>query len=162
MLAKLVLEESRDNNNCNETAITYSLDGVEIFDEGGNCVTVAYGDEHSVEPMEKTLAYHLIGTSASCVVVIIHNHPSISKISLQDVSMMLSYASIKMIIAVTNLGSISYIVRKDDFNRKKALELFYKSTDSYLKAGNNLKKRQEATDYFLKRCESVGIIYEHS
>ncbi len=119
MLAKLVLEESRDKNNCNETAITYSLDGAEIFDEGGNCVTVAYGDEHSVEPMEKTLAYHLIGTSASCEVVIIHNHLSLSKISLQDVSMMLSYASIKMIIAVTNLGSISYIVRKDDFNRKK-------------------------------------------
>ncbi len=160
LLAKLVLEESRDNNDCNETAITYSLDGIDIFDEGGRCVTVAYGDDHSVDPMETTLSYHLIGNSASCVVVIIHNHPSLSKISLQDVSLMLSYASIKMIVAVTNLGAINYIVRRENFNRIEALRLFSEATDKYRAAGNDLKKRQEATDYFLSHCYEIGIIFD--
>ncbi len=160
LLAKLVLEESRSNNDCNETAITYSLDGVDIFDVGGRCVTVTYGDEHSVDPLGSTLSFHLVASSGSCVVVILHNHPNLSKISLQDVSLMLKYASIKMIVAVTNLGSVSYVVRNENFNRLLALELFDKAVEKYKTAAGDLKGRQDATDYFLNNCYSVGIDYD--
>ena len=50
-LAKVVLEFSRAHNNCNETAITYSLDDPEsIIDDAGS-LAVSYGGEHEVDPM---------------------------------------------------------------------------------------------------------------
>ena len=74
---------------------------------------------------------------------------------------MLKYASIKMIVAVTNLGSVSYVVRNENFNRLLALELFDKAVEKYKAAAGDLKGRQDATDYFLNNCYSVGIDYDN-
>ncbi|MBR1741633.1 MAG: hypothetical protein IJ733_07130, partial [Lachnospiraceae bacterium] len=40
------------------------------------------------------------------------NHPNLSKISLEDAFYLLIHDAIKMIVAVTNRGSISYIVKQ--------------------------------------------------
>ena len=45
--------------------------------------------------------------------VVIHNHPSLSKVSLQDVWLFIKYAAVKMIVVITNLGAIDYIVKTD-------------------------------------------------
>lgn len=122
-------------------------------------MAIAYGDEHSVEPTRDTASNHLIVSAKGCVVIILHNHPSLSKISLQDIGYLLEFASIKMIVAVTNLGSINYIVKTDKYNRLDALKLYKKAIQKYLNA-ENLKERQEATNHFLKNCSSVGMIFD--
>lgn len=108
-LAKLVLELSREHNDGNETAITYSLD-----DPDG---------------------------------------------SLGDISYLLGYAALKMIVVVTNLGSINYIVKKDSYDRIEALKLYRDAVDMYDKA-KTLKERQNATDTFLSNCHKAGLIFE--
>lgn len=158
-LAKMVLILARDNNDCNETAITYSLDSPELILDGLNCLSVSYGDEHSVEPLQDTLSNHLVMTAEGCVIIILHNHPSLSKISLQDVSYLFRFASVKMIVAVTNLGSINYIVKTAAYDRKEALKLYIAAAEMYSKAGN-LKEKQDATNYFLNQCYQCGIIFE--
>lgn len=158
-LAKMVLVYSRDNNNCNETAITYSLDSPELYVAGEQYLAIAYGDEHSVEPTKDTASNHLIVSAKGCVVIILHNHPSLSKISLQDIGYLLQFASIKMIVAVTNLGSINYIVKTDKYNRLEALKLYKKAIQMYLEA-ENLKDKQVATNHFLKNCSNVGLIFD--
>lgn len=158
-LAILVLELSREHNDGNETAITYSLDDPDGSLDDSGSVAVSYGTLHDVEPLNNTTAYHLMHTAGGCVIIILHNHPSLSKISLGDISYLLGYAALKMIVAVTNLGSINYIVKKDSYDRIKALKLYRDAVDMYDKA-KTLKERQKATDTFLSNCHKAGLIFE--
>lgn len=158
-LAKMVLVLAKENNNSEETAITYSLEGPELIMKGEECLTVAYGDSYSVDPLSTTLANHIVVTSQNCVVIVLHNHPNLSKISLQDASYLFRHSSIKMIVAVTNVGSINYIVKTDNYDRKKALELFYDAANKY-NVAKNLKERQDATDYFLNNIYKYGVLFE--
>ena len=158
-LAKAVLEFSRDYNNCDETAITYSLDDPDGMTDDSGSIAVSYGGEHDVAPMSNTAAYHLMHTATKCVVIIMHNHPSLSKISLGDVSYLLGYAALKMIVVVTNLGNINYIVKKNTYDRKEALKLYRDAVDKYNKA-NGLKQQQKAADFFLYNCYKAGLIFE--
>lgn len=65
----------------------------------------------------------------------------------------------KMVVVVTNLGSINYIVKSDDYNREEALKLYRASVDRFNKA-TSLKQKQKATDFFLNNCVEVGLIFE--
>ena len=120
---------------------------------------VALWDEHSVDPCMNTVAYHLISASFECVVIVLHNHPSLSKFSLEDVKFFLSNGTVKMMVVITNLGNISYLVKKDAYNRKKAIEI-YNHAVSVHNEGNNLHDYQKAVSYFLSKCHEANIIYE--
>ena len=109
--------------------------------------------------MSDTTSYHLIRASRDCVVLVLHNHPSLSAFSLSDIQFLLKYESVKMMVVVTNLGSVSYLVKNRKFNFDKAVELFNDAIDLYNKA-KNIKDLQDAADYFLKSCYNVGINYE--
>lgn len=158
-LAKKVLIASKEKNDCNEVAITYSLDSTELFLSGRQYVAIAYGDEHSVDPMSDTASNHLLVSAYDCVVVILHNHPSLSKISLQDIQYLLRFSTVKMIVAVTNLGSISYVVKTNNYNRRNAIDLYNDSASLY-NSSSDLKGNQKASDFFLNNCYKAGCIYE--
>jgi hypothetical protein len=77
MLAKKVLQISKDENESNEVAITYSMDNADTTEDASQYFGVDLGDEHSADPMRDSYSYHLICGSKSCVVISLHNHPSI-------------------------------------------------------------------------------------
>lgn len=149
-LAKEALIVSKDENNSNEVAITYRMCDTSRLseDQRRSVIGIALGDDHSVDPEEDTVSYHLLNATADCIVVIVHNHPSLSKISLADVRYLLRYHSLKMIVAVTNLGSITYVVKSESYDRTKAVDLYDKCVDMYNDA-DDLKGYQKATNYFL-------------
>lgn len=159
MLAKKVLQLSKDENESNEVAITYSMDNTVGENDAEKCFGVDFGDNHSADPMRDSYSYHLICGNKKCVVISLHNHPSISKISLVDVRFFLEHSSIKLLIVVTNLGNIYYLVKTGNFNRKAAINLFNEAVSANNKAVN-LKALQKASDHFLKNCYRAGIIYE--
>ena len=160
LLAKEVLIVSKEQNDSNEVAITYRLMDIEnISSDRENVFGIALGDEHSVDPEEDTESYHILNGTVECVVIILHNHPSLSKISLSDVQFLLQYRSMKMIVAVTNMGNISYLVKGMGYHRGKAIELFNLAYKKDMVA-NNLKEKQKAADYFLNHCYEAGLIYD--
>lgn len=110
-LAKNVLQISKDKNNSNEVAITYSMDSMELIQKGEEYIGVALGSEHTVDPLSSTTAYHLVASAKDCIVIVLHNHPSLSDFSLSNIQFLFQYTSVKMIVAVTNLGSISYLAK---------------------------------------------------
>ena len=65
-----------------------------------------------------------------------------------------------MMVVVTNLGSISYLVKNKKYDFGKAITLFNEAVDKNNKA-NNLKDLQDAADYFLKNSYNVGIDYDN-
>lgn len=158
-LAQLVLKISREQNNSNEVAITYSLESEKLIESGKEYVGFALGTEHGVDPMEDTVSYHLISSTAECVIVSLHNHPSLSKISLADVRFFIFYSSIKMLAIVTNLGSISYMVKGQKFDFSIASQLLREAIALHNNA-KSLKGYQEAALYFISNCYKAGIIYD--
>jgi hypothetical protein len=158
-LAKRVLQISKDENNSNEVAITYRMNSVKKIEKGEEYVGVALGNEHEVDPISNTTAYHLITNEEDCVVIVLHNHPSLSDFSLSDVKFLLQYASVKMMVVVTNLGGISYLVKTSKYSFNEAVELFNGAVNLNNEA-KNLKDLQNAADYFLNNCYQVGVDYD--
>ena len=146
-------------NDGNETAITYNFEDPINPETGGMYVAVTYGDDHSVDPFSETNAYHMKYTANGCVLIVLHNHPSLSKISLQDVSYLLYHDPLKMIIAVTNRGSITYIVKSSKLKYVEAVRMTKAAVDEY-NAANGLKEKQDITNKFLSNCHKVGLIYD--
>ena len=159
-LARNVLRISKNENNSNEVAITYGMDSAERIQKGEEYIGVALGNEHGVDPISNTTAYHLVSSVEDCIVIVLHNHPSLSDFSLSDVQFLLQYASVKMMVVVTNLGSISYLVKGKGYAYDKAVELFNESVSSNNEA-KDLKGLQKAADHFLKNCYRVGIDYDN-
>jgi proteasome lid subunit RPN8/RPN11 len=113
-----------------------------------------------VDPLNSTVAYHLIKGEGNCVVIVLHNHPSLSDFSLTDIEFLIQYDRIKMMVVVTNLGSITYLVKTDKYDYYSAVELI-NTAISMNNEANNLKDLKDAADYFLKRCYTVGITYDN-
>lgn len=159
-LAKAVLKISKEENDSNEVAVTYSLDSSVLIERGEKYIGVALGTEHDVDPLSNTTAYHLISTSRECVVIVLHNHPSLSDFSLADIQFLLKFQSVKMMVVVTNLGGVSYLVKSKRYDFGKAILLFNEAVDKNNEA-DDLKALQEAADYFLKNSYNVGINYRN-
>lgn len=159
-LAQDTLRIAKDENDSNEVAITYSLDSAKRIEKGEDYIGIALGGEHEVDPISNTTAFHLLSSAKDCIVVILHNHPSLSDFSLSDVQFLLKYASVKMMVVVSNLGKITYIVKNEKYNYEKAVSLFNKAVSMNNEA-KRLKDLQVAADYFLKNCHTVGIDYEN-
>lgn len=159
-LARNVLRISKNENNSNEVAITYGMDSVKRIQKGEEYIGVALGSEHGVDPISSTIAYHLVLSAEDCIVIVLHNHPSLSDFSLSDVQFLIRYTSVKMMVVVTNLGSISYLVKGKGYAYDKAVTLFNEAVSANNKA-DDLKGLQKAADYFLKNCYTVGIDYDN-
>lgn len=151
---------SKNENNSNEVAITYEMDSRKRIQDGEDYIGVALGGEHEVDPLSSTISYHLVSSAKECVVIVLHNHPSLSDFSLSDVQFLLRYERIKMMVVVTNLGSISYLVKGEKYDYEKAVILFNEAVQSNNEA-KNLKGLQRAADYFLKNSHIVGIDYDN-
>ena len=159
-LAKSVLKISKEENDSNEVAVTYSLNSMELIERGEKYIGVSLGMEHDVDPLGDTTSYHLISSAKDCVVIVLHNHPSLSNFSLSDIQFLLKYETIRMMVVVTNLGSISYLVKNKKYNFRNAVNLFNQAVDKNNEA-KNLNDLQNAADYFLKNCYNVGIDYDN-
>lgn len=159
-LARQVLKISKDENDSNEVAVTYSLESARLIEKGERYLGIALGAEHDVDPLSDSTSYHLIRASRDCVVLVLHNHPSLSVFSLSDIQFLLKYETVKLMVVVTNLGSVSYLVKNGKYDFEKAVVLLNEAIDLNNKA-KNIKDLQEAADYFLKNCYNVGINYEN-
>lgn len=155
-LAKEVLLISKEENDCNEVAITYKLvdDCVEEEPDYG----VALGDEHSVELEADPYSNHLLQTTREVAIVILHNHPSPQSLSYDDLSTFILYRNIKMIIAVTNQGAVHYIIKGKNYDFGEARKLMVE----YAKLIENAETNEvsyKLTKKLIKEFKQMGIIY---
>ena len=64
-----------------------------------------------------------------------------------------------MMVVITNLGNISYLVKKENYNLKKAIEIFSDAVSMHNK-GSNIHVYQKAVSNFLSICHEANIVYE--
>lgn len=157
--AKQVLRLSKEQNDSNEVAAVYSLDFDNLVAQNEEYVGISFGSEHEVDPAGSTASFHILNSALECVVVCLHNHPNLSKFSLDDVKFFLSNSSVKMMVVITNLGSISYLVKGRNYNRIEAIKVFNEAIRIH-NLGRELKNAQRAANHFLNECYKSNIFYE--
>lgn len=67
--------------------------------------------------------------------------------------------AIKMIVAVTNLGNISYLVKTDKYDFYESKKLLRDAVKRDREA-TTLKQKLDACDYFMNNCYKTGLIFE--
>lgn len=144
---------SKDENNSNVVALTYSMEHESLIAVGREYIGISLGDEYSVDPCMNTAANHLITASLGCVVIILHNHPSLSKFSLEDVQFFLRNVTVKMMVVITNLGGVSYLVKRENIDQ-------YNNAMNLHNEGNGIKDYQKTAAYFLSSYHEANIVYE--
>ena len=82
-LARQVLQIAKNENDSNEVAVTYSLESARLIERGERYIGIALGEEHEVDPLSDATSYHLICASRDCVVLVLHNHPSLSAVFIK-------------------------------------------------------------------------------
>ena len=91
------------------------------------------------------------------IIVISHNHPNNCIISMIDFRMLIDSENIKLIVAVTNSGKISYIV-KDNFNVDKFNIVRREIVEKYKEYNGNDKNDLYLIDMLNKR-EEYGVYF---
>ena len=153
-LAKLVLLTSQTENNSNEVAITCTLDA----DNPLEGIGISFGNEHEVDICEDTASNHLILSAKRCAVVVLHNHPSTQTLSLEDIRFFLHFESVKIMVVVTNQGTVHYLCKDKEYDYFSSVEL-YKECIAGLTSKSKVQEYYMAGLTFLTRCSEVGLFY---
>ena len=153
-LAKDVLLLSKEKNNSNEVAITCDLESDNPLSTFG----VSLGTEHEVDILADTLSNHIIVSKRSVAVVVLHNHPSTQTFSLQDIHFFILHPMIKVIVVVSNQGTVHYLKRDMEYDYKKAFRLFRECMDG-LNKSSSATELYLASLTFLAKCSEVNLFY---
>ena len=153
IIVKKTLQEVRNDNIDREVAFVYDLNG--FMNQDGEWLLKTTGETNTDKIIlsKNSDIAHLLNYETKSVVIISHNHPKNRIISLLDLSTLCGEPNIHLIVAVTNAGNISYIV-KDNFDRNKYLEISKEIIDSY----NNVPVDNDVflVD-LLNNCEKFGV-----
>ena len=155
---KETLRRVRDINEDCEVALVYDLNtyynqyGEWLFQVRGNSNT-----DHIVLSNNSDVLHMLEDFSCEHIVVISHNHPNNRIISMMDFRMLIDSENTKLIVAVTNSGKISYIV-KDNYNVDKFNIVRAEVVDKY-KDYNGADKNDLYLIDMLNRCEKYGVYF---
>lgn len=153
-LARNVLVISKESNNSNEVAITCDLGKPDPLHNFG----VAFGTEHDVDVLSDTLSNHMIVSSESVVVVLLHNHPSTQTFSLEDVRFFIQHPMLSAIVVVSNQGTVHYMCRDKNFDYNKVFALFNECVKDLKRKSLN-SEIYMATLTFLAKCSEAGLYY---
>ena len=153
-LARNVLVISKESNDSNEVALTSDLGKPDPLHNFG----VALGTEHDVDVLSDTLSNHMIVSSQSVAVVLLHNHPSTQTFSLEDVQFFVQHPMLTVIVVVSNQGTVHYLKRDKDFDYGKVVVLF-KECIHGLKRNSPSSEVYMATLTFLAKCSEAGLYY---
>lgn len=127
--------------------IYFNQYGEWLFQVRGNRNT-----DHIVLGKNSDVLHMLEGFSCKHIIVISHNHPNNCIISMIDFIMLIDSENTKLIVAVTNSGKISYIV-KDNFNIVRR-EIVNKYLDY-----NGDDKNDLYLIGMLNRCKEYGVFF---
>ena len=153
-LAKNVLVISKESNDSNEVALTCDLGKPDPLHNFG----IALGTEHDVDVLSDTLSNHMIVSSSSVAVILLHNHPSTQTFSLEDVQFFIQHPMLEVIVVVSNQGTVHYLKRDKDFGYDKVVVLFRECIQG-LTRNSPSSEVYMATLTFIAKCSEAGLYY---
>lgn len=169
-LAKKVLYMSKYENDNNEVVITYSLEEQKLRNEDKTYMTIVKGDKSETNIEGDTDTYHLLNTTRNAVLVNLHNHPSGSDFSMNDIMFFILYSSVKLMVLIPNDGGIFYLSKNEDYNRQKNIHAFGEIVSKIKpEAYNNgvidfgklsFKEMADIAESYTKVSHTLGVDYK--
>ena len=149
-LSRFVLIQAQQENDSNESAIT-----IDLNDLNGRFGTVN-GTDHYVDVDADPVSYHLLRTGM--FVAVIHNHPSTQTLSIEDVRFFLHFIRLKMMIVVSNQGTVHYLMKDNEYDYTAAEQLRRECVADLTKDSSERECYEAALD-FLTHCSEAGLYY---
>ena len=161
---------SKENNDSKEVAIAYRL-----YKEPGereiDRISLVYGSDREVELGADPKTYHLL-CSKMMAVIVMHNHPSCTGLSLYDIAFFMNNESVLLLIMVTNKGELHYIQKTDKFVKAELARLYLKACADVNPDSVDEKNAihfgkmtadelYEAAKIWLKNSKYYGIEFKH-
>lgn len=169
--AEYSLKKAREENDHNEVAITYDLDNNISLEDGFKPIIekagVCYGTMGETELFSDTQTMSTIYRAKNVAVVNLHNHPSCSTFSVQDISLFLVETAIKLMVVVGNNGELYYLSKDLKFyDFKRAMKYFVNTAEAvHPNAAQDyrwqISEQRIIADLFLKNSRDFGIEYKH-
>lgn len=169
--AELCLTKAQNENEHNEVAITYDLDNNLSLENGFQPIIekagICYGTEIETDLFSDTQTMSTINRAKNVAVINLHNHPGCSSFSVQDISLFIAQAAIKLMVVVGNNGELYYMSKNlNKYVFRDAMNYLIKvtnvihpnfTTDTHWPAS----ELREIADLFLKQSDNLGIEYMH-
>lgn len=174
--ARTVLRFSRNDNNFNEVAITFSLNDLPNISELSDLeikkkFAVVFGDEDSVKFMSDPNTANLMDKTSELAIVNMHNHRRGANFSFRDLSIFTMTDNIKIMIIIDNEGHTNSLYRCKNADSKELLhkaliecipDLQKRLTETPHTSIIDIIKKDEQRNLInsiLNNFEDYGIIY---
>lgn len=115
-----LLKYVRNNHNNEECALVYRLDKENFASWTDRLSEPINGDMQTVEVGN----HPLVLSAISVAVVITHNHPNNSPISIEDIALFMKINSVRILTAVGHDGHVSAIERTPSYDAQDAYDYF--------------------------------------
>lgn len=122
----------------------------------GDCVDTL-GTENYVSPSMNPKALTFVSKSKAFSLGFLHNHPSTSGFSYEDIDTFLKTYNIALMSVVTNQGEVYMFYKTDDFDFNMSKTLFNMTVDKL--GGAGARVGDEFAKAFSKICRKGGVIY---
>jgi hypothetical protein len=169
-LAEYLLQTAKNRNDSNEIAITCDIaktditqGTVRILEQVGVC----YGSQNETDLWSDSNTASIISRAKDITIVNLHNHPSCSTFSINDISIFLRETALKMMVIVGNDGELYYMSKNMnayDYGKAKGYLMqasMVVDPDIVKKEFVSFATSREIADLFLKNCGRLGIEYRH-
>lgn len=138
-LERYLLSCSKEMNDSNEVAITYTLEKGKYKDLAER-YSLVMGGKHSVDLSADTKTMHFLQNSEPLALINIHNHPSCTTFSIDDITLLLRNQSIKLLILLSNKGDLQYLHKKPNYSHQACADALMNSFKRFTPA---LKKPED-------------------
>ena len=168
-MAREVLLYSRENNNCNEVAITYDMTSKT---EAGNVGYILVpGDEFSVKFADDQRVRALMASTKDLAIVNLHNHPRGAGFSFQDLSIFAFSDNIRLMAILDNTGKMSTLFRCAAVDMKpmmrEAISEVIPDFSERIRNNPNISvndivtadEKRDILQYALPQIEKYGVIF---
>ena len=147
---KRLLSVAKEINNSEEVGILIDIITWEEW--------VILGKKNKIEMRDNFESYLKLKQNRKNTLLFMHNHPSTSTFSGKDFKTFCNNDSLYMMTVVGNDGVVQVLYKTKDFDKDKALLMYYKlAMEKYSQKSNN---GIMAMKELLSRCSEIGLVYK--
>lgn len=169
-LGEYLMREAKERNNSDEVLATYDLvNGLSVEDGMSKIIEktgICFGTENTTTPNSDSLTMSLLRRAKDMTIVSMHNHPSCSPFSIDDISAFTKEYGIKLMVVIGNNGELYYMSKKKDYDyiaARRYLNDAIKAIIPNIYPGYRYtaSEARAMADLFLYNCHLYNIEYKH-
>lgn len=169
-LGEYLMHIAKEKNNSDEVLATYDLANNISIEKGmGNIIAktgICCGSQYTIDPYADPKTADILIHAKAVTVVSLHNHPSCSSFSMEDIYAFTKETPVRLMVVISNSGELYYMSKSEDYDYISARKYMLKALTETIPNVNSeyvcsAEESRKVADAFLCDSRKVGIIYQH-